>query len=142
ADIAELLEMMSKCRNEGAPPMPLRRMHHHVRRLIDRREMLVLVQDLQRDVLGLRTLLRQFRQVDLDEVAGFQTVGGTNFGSVHQHAAGVNHFAQMDAAVMRKLLREKSIQTQTRLFGKNDDIKGCRRELAFLHTNHRCGIDR
>ena len=61
---AQLVEMKLQGRGQRAGPMPLARMHHHARRLVDRRDRVVLVEDFERNILGPRALAGQLRQRD------------------------------------------------------------------------------
>ena len=107
---AQLVEVKLQGRGQRAGPVPFARVDDHARRLVDRRQRFVFVEDVERNVLGLRAFARQFGQYDRDPLAGLQPVRRLDAPSVHGHARGVDHLAQQHAAVGGKLLRQKPIQ--------------------------------
>ena len=52
------------------------RMHHEARRLVDDDDVVVLVDDIERDVLALRLGIGRLRHVDYDRIAGDDMISG------------------------------------------------------------------
>ena len=65
-----------ECVDQGAAPVPSGRVGDHPRRLVHDRQSLVLVDDLDRDVFGLRRRVGQIGQADADPVAGPDAIRG------------------------------------------------------------------
>ena len=52
------------------------RMHHEAGRLVDDDDVVVLVDDVERDILALRLGIGGFRHVDYDRIAGSDMISG------------------------------------------------------------------
>ena len=66
ADAAEIVDVVQQRVDERAAGMPGRRMHDHARRLVDDDQVVVLVEDGQRQRFGLRRRVDRLRDVDAD----------------------------------------------------------------------------
>ena len=95
---------------QRARPVPARRMHDHARRLVDHHQVLVLVEDLQRDVLRPRRLAGDLRQDDRDPLPGLEAIGRLAAIAVDLDAAGRNHAPQMDPAVVVEMDGQEDVE--------------------------------
>ena len=75
-EVAQVAEVKLQGVDQRAAPVPLGRVHHHVGRLVDDGEVLVLVEDFERDVLGDRHGCVGSGRHDADLVAGAHLVAG------------------------------------------------------------------
>ena len=75
-DVAELVEMKLQRSGQRAAIMPLAGVRDHVRRLVEHDEMLVLKQDVDRDVFRRQTAVGQFRQSHVEHVVDSQSPCG------------------------------------------------------------------
>jgi len=125
--VAQLLEMMSQSRRECPRPMALGRMDHHPRGLVDRDDRFVLIQNIQSDRFGNRTVLRRRRQiVDLDLLARNHMKGWLDLPTIDPHKPLHDHPPQKNAAVAIDLQRQIQIDPQVRMLwldGKDQPLE-------------------
>ncbi len=100
AVVAQLAEVELQGVDQRAAPVPLRRVDDHVVRLVDDRQELVLVEDVERDVFRHREVVRRRRQPDFDVIAVADLVTRLGRLPVDQHAARVDDAPDDRAAVV------------------------------------------
>ena len=120
-DAAELVEVEAQGVDQRAGPVALGRMNHHVGRLVDGREVFVLVEDLQRDVFGEGRRVGRLRLLDADVVAVADAIAGLGRLAVDLHAAGVDDALHDRTAVVGEhrgeiLIEARSLTTIRRHF--------------------------
>ena len=79
-----------KCIHQRPSPVAAGGVGDHVGRLVDDRQKLVFVDDLERDVFGLGRGVGQIGKPDADHVARADAVRGLDHASVHQDGVGVD----------------------------------------------------
>src|SRR5438093_466148 len=92
---AKLPEVKRQGTCQRSRPVAAGWMNHHPRRLVDRDNVLVLIQNVERDLLGVRTRSIHRRQDHFDPVAGPQSMRDLRPLPVDFDAAGPNHFAKL-----------------------------------------------
>src|SRR5262249_11768114 len=102
ADVAELAEAELQSVHERPAPVPFGGVHDHVGRLVDRRQELVLVQHLQRNVFSSRQIVGWLGQANANPVPVPNAVAGLGRMAVHMHHVGVNCLLYDGAAVTGK----------------------------------------
>ena len=105
-----------------ARPVPPGRMHHHARRLVDHHQPLVLIEHVQGDVLRPRRRAGNLRQHDHDPLARLEPIRRLAAPAVHPDAAGRNHAAEMNPAVVGKMARQEGVQPVAGLGGLDRDL--------------------
>ena len=110
ARAAEPIEMKLQGAGERAGPMPFGRVNDHARRLVDRGEPLVLEQNIERNILGLRRLARNLGKRQPDRFPEPKPMGGFRSRAVHFDARSVDRPAKLHPAMTGEFLREKEIQ--------------------------------
>jgi hypothetical protein len=78
-DPAEIVDVMEKRIDERSARMSGGRMHHHAGRLVDDDEILVLVEDGQRERLRARRRIDRLGELDADGLAGLHELIGLRF---------------------------------------------------------------
>jgi hypothetical protein len=106
----KLLEAMQHRINEGSGVLTGARMDHHPRRLIDRDDIGVLIQDIERQVLGRGAERGQFPGIHVDALSAFQHERTLLGRAVHKHAALSDPILKTRAAVLRELLAKELIE--------------------------------
>ena len=123
-------EMVLQGAGQRARPVAPGGVDHHPRRLVDHRQPVVLVEDLQGDVFRLRGLARDRREHDHDPLAGMEPVGGLSaLAAIDRHAAGGDHAAEMDAAVGGEVTGQEDVQPPARLLGGDHELQRLRGEV-------------
>ena len=96
--------------------MPASGMHDHVRRLVDDGEVVVFIEDVERNVLGNRAFSRRLDHAERDDVAGSEPKRRLAVPPVDVDALGrLNRLAEQHAAILRKLRGEKLVETPSGL---------------------------
>ena len=124
AGAAQLVEVKLQGAGQRAGPMPLRRMHDHAGRLVDRRQPFVFIQNIERDILGPRGFARDRRQSHADPLAEPQPM--RRFGSlaVDFDRGRIDGPAKLHAAMRRELLGQIEIEPQADRFLADDPLEG------------------
>ena len=130
ADRAELLEVKREGAGQRAAPMPAGRMHDHPRRLVDRDDVLIFIENVERDVLRMRPRRIHRRQNDANPVPGAQLVGDLSPLFVDLYAPGADHLAKLHATMLRQRPGQKHIQPQARIGRSNDQFQRLGREIS------------
>ncbi len=110
-------------------------MNDHAGRLVDRRDLVVLVEDVQRDVFGNRALARQLGQHDADPLARPQPMRRLAPPALDFDAGGVDHLAQVNAAIRGKPRGQEDIQPGPLLIFGHDQFGRLARELVGGHAS-------
>ena len=97
-------------------------MHHHARRLVDDHNVVVLVENIQRNVFRARRLAWDFGQRDQNTLVGFEPIRRLAAAAIHFDPAGHNDAAHQHAAVVREAARQKGIEPAARLSGIDDQL--------------------
>src|SRR5256885_1375385 len=107
---------------QRAPPMPFRGMDDHARRLVDGREPLVLVKNLEGNLLRFRPFAGRLGPSNLDPIAGPQTMTGLGRLAANSDAVGIDQPSQMPTAELRESSGKNDIQALAGLVGRNDEF--------------------
>ena len=95
--------------DQGAAPVPLRRMRDHARGLVHHRQGLVLVDDLDRDVFRRGGHIGQFGEMDADLIAGPHPVRRLDRPPVDQHGLGVDHPLDHGTGIVGEAARQVGV---------------------------------
>ena len=106
ADAGEVADVVEQGVDEGARAVAGRGMHDDARRLVDRDQVLVLVEDRERDRLGLDRDGARLRHLDRDVLAGAHRPRGPGRVPATRTAPSSMSFWSLD--------RERSLQADTR----------------------------
>ena len=116
-EVAELGEVETQGVDQRAGPVALGRMHHHVGRLVHDRQIIVLIEDIERDVLRHRRRMGRLRRRDADLVAVTDAVAGLGRLAVDRHAGRFNDALHDGAAQVGKQAGEVLVEAQCRRVG-------------------------
>ena len=101
--------------------MPWRRMDHQARRLVHNQEMVVFVENIERNFFRMRAGRVHRREGNGDLIAGREPMGDLRALPVDLDAAGADDLAKLDAAVFWQLVREKRVETLAGRGGAHDE---------------------
>ena len=123
ADAGERVAAMRDQRvDQCAGRMPGRRMHHEAARLVDDDEIVVLVDDIERDIFALRLRIVRRRHVDHDRVGGVDAVFGIADGPPADRDRAVeNERFQPRARQALDPRRQHAIEARAGILGRRDD---------------------
>ncbi len=107
AGATEPVEMELQGAGKRAGPVPLRRMHDHAGRFVDRREPVVLVENIERDILRLRRFAGDFGKRETDLLVEPQAMGGLCTAAIDLDGGRVDCAAKLNAAMRRELARQE-----------------------------------
>src|SRR5262249_48099876 len=95
---------------------------HHVGRLVDDGEVLVLVEHLERDVLGDGQVVGGRRQLDADFVFAADAVAGLDRLAVDEDVAGLDGLLKQGAGKVGELNGEVGVEPAARGFAPDDQL--------------------
>src|SRR5438552_11247460 len=124
---AELAEVELQSVDERAAPVSLGRVDDHVGRLVDDGEVFILVENLERNILGHGQFVGRFRWPHADLVAVANLVTRLGRVAVDQHAAGVDDFAQDGPAQVGEHLDEILIEAEALDLALGGEVNGSAR---------------
>lgn len=104
-------------------------MNDHARGLVDDDEVLIGVEDFERDGFGLRVHRRWRRNFDCDGIAGFDTMGALGWRAIHAGVTVIEQRLDAGAAEVGKMRGQETIEPLAGFFGGNDELDGAR-EIA------------
>src|SRR5262249_55947018 len=99
--------------HECATPVAAGGMDYHVERLVNDGQMLILIEDLQRNLLRDRRFMRRFGKLEKNLVVVAHLVAGLGDAAVDSDRAGVDALANERPAKVRELGGKKLIQART-----------------------------
>src|SRR5579864_1132760 len=108
------------------------RVHDHAGRFVDHRDVVVPVQDLERDVLGHRRRLVCLRHLDFNDVTWRDAVGGLSRPSVEPDQVALDQARGGSAAQVGSLLGDEAVQPQRR--GDRGQLAGLRMKLLAMRS--------
>ena len=115
ADAAQIVDVMQQRVDQRAARVAGRRMHDHPGRLVDDDEVRVLVEDRQRQRLGLRRRVDRLRDVDRDLLPGLdRLVRLRRARPATQHVAVLDQPLNLRARLSRQDRHEKAIEARDR----------------------------
>ena len=108
-------------------------MHDHIRRLVDDGEVVVLIEDVKRNVFGDRALARRLDESEGDDGTRLEAKRRFSVLAVDVDPVfGLNRLAQENAAILGELSGEEKVEAPTGLGVGNDAF----RDLAHLFRRH------
>ena len=110
------------------------RMNDHAGRLVHGDDVLVFVEDVERDLFGVWSGGIHRREHDFDAISGRQPIGDLGALTVDFDAAGTDDFAELDATVFGELVSQEGVESLTGFFGIDHEGQGLvGRELRGGH---------
>ena len=99
-------------------------MNDHARRLVDRDDVLVLIQDVERNFFRVRSRRVHRRKDQRDSIARRQAMGHLGALPIHLHATRADHFAELHSTVLWQRMRQECIEPLACLFRGDDKFQG------------------
>ena len=124
---AELAEVELQSVDERAAPVSLGRVDDHVGRLVDDGEVFILVENLQRNILGHGQFMGRLGRPDADLVAVADLVARLGRVAVDQYAAGIDDFAQDGPAQIGEHLDKILIEAEALELALGGEVNGIAR---------------
>jgi len=129
ADVRKLSqapEFIEERGGEGASGLTGAGVHDHAGGLIDYDDLIVLIEDGEREVFGLKDGFECFRDVDGDGFARHYAVGGFSWSAFHQDTAFVHQLLDANSAELRELVGQVTVQTRSFLIVGDYELElGC-----------------
>src|SRR5579862_539426 len=116
--------------------MPRAGMHHQARGLVDDDKVIVLIDDIERDILALRLRGHRRRHVDCDRIPGCDMISGVADGGVlHGHLAVEDQRFQPRARQFAEAGREHAVEPGRPLAAFDDDFQPLSVTHDDLHSS-------
>ena len=122
--VAELAEMKLQGVGQCAAPVPLGRVHDHVKRLVDDGQEFVLIKDVERDVFGEGRGMGGLSKLDADRVADAHLEAGLAGSVVDGNLPGVDGLLHERSAVIGAHHREILIQARAGHLVLDQELQG------------------